>query len=203
MEDDEEVSQSAQGKPTPRSAEDRNEEEENYDEFDLLAQMNERSLGSSRMRQASIGNATGYIRSFSENTAVTSGTGEKVSATWTTTGSACSHATSEDDSTSLRQKHAQKVLFAAKHRRNIHGRRNRDYTSITDELELMIAASPPLELQNVADVNAPKSPAPPPAILIETECLHDAEEADYELMETIIHQRLRRDSTNLQVRICI
>ena len=33
---------------------------------------------------------------------------------------------------------------------------------------------------------------------IETECLHDAEEADYELMETIIHNRLRRDSTNLQ-----
>ena len=32
---------------------------------------------------------------------------------------------------------------------------------------------------------------------IETECLHDAEEADYELMETIIHNRLRRDSTNL------
>ena len=34
--------------------------------------------------------------------------------------------------------------------------------------------------------------------LIETECLHDAEEADYELMETIIDNRLRRDSTNLQ-----
>ena len=33
---------------------------------------------------------------------------------------------------------------------------------------------------------------------IETECLHDAEEADYELMETIIDNRLRRDSTNLQ-----
>merc|ERR1712001_123220 len=37
-----------------------------------------------------------------------------------------------------------------------------------------------------------------PAIQIETECLHDAEEADYELMETIIDNRLRRDSTNLQ-----
>ena len=35
-------------------------------------------------------------------------------------------------------------------------------------------------------------------IFIETECLHDAEEADYELMETIIDNRLRRDSTNLQ-----
>ena len=33
---------------------------------------------------------------------------------------------------------------------------------------------------------------------VETECLHDAEEADYELMETIIDNRLRRDSTNLQ-----
>ena len=32
---------------------------------------------------------------------------------------------------------------------------------------------------------------------IEKECLHDAEEADYELMETIIHNRLRRDSTNM------
>ena len=93
-------------------------------------------------------------------------------------------------------KQTQRVILAAKHRRNIHGRR-RDYTSITDELELMIAASPPLELHKVTDINTSVSPAPVPAILIETECLHDAEEADYDLMETIIHQRLRRDSTNL------
>ena len=85
------------------------------------------------------------------------------------------------------------MFLAAKHRRQIHGKR-RDYTSITDELELMIAASPPLELQPEI-INDPVTP--PPAILIETECLHDAEEADYELMETIIHKRLRRDSTNL------
>lgn len=42
----------------------------------------------------------------------------------------------------------------------------------------MLAASPPVELQTVTDAAASAiSPAPPPAIRIEKECLHDAEEA--------------------------
>lgn len=56
----------------------------------------------------------------------------------------------------------------------------RDYTSITDELECMIPSPIP-----------DPSPAPisTPAIKIETETLHDAEETDYHLMETLIERR--------------
>ncbi|XP_059081116.1 transient receptor potential cation channel trpm-like isoform X3 [Tigriopus californicus] len=65
---------------------------------------------------------------------------------------------------------------------------NRDYTSITDELECLIAESP----------NQETSSSPPPGIKIETDNLRDAEEVDYILMESLINRRLRRDSTNLQ-----
>ena len=71
-------------------------------------------------------------------------------ATHTTTGSNCSHTCSEEDFSHRAMK---KVIFAAKQRRQIHGKR-KDYTSITDELELMIASSPPLELP----VDRPPSP---------------------------------------------
>lgn len=66
---------------------------------------------------------------------------------------------------------------------------NRDYTSITDELECLIVAPLPV---------TPITPPPPPAIKIESETLHDAEETDYNLMESLINRRLRRDSHNLQ-----
>jgi hypothetical protein len=59
---------------------------------------------------------------------------------------------------------------------------------------MMIASSPPMDL---VPISSP-SPKPLPSIQIETECLHDAEEADYHLMETIIQNRLGKDSTNLQ-----
>ena len=71
-------------------------------------------------------------------------------ATHTTTGSNCSHTCSEED---LSHRAMKKIIFAAKQRRQIHGKR-KDYTSITDELELMIASSPPLELP----VDRPPSP---------------------------------------------
>lgn len=173
------------------SKNDNNDHDENYDEFDLLHDMKDRSI---RRKRTTSESGPRYLRSLSENTPQTP-LGGLGAAAWTTTGSAISATAS--DASSVRQRHSQKVILAAKHRRHIHGKR-RDYTSITDELELMIAASPPLELQSVTDAaEAALSPMPPPAIRIEKECLHDAEEADYELMETIIHKRLRRDSTNL------
>ena len=66
---------------------------------------------------------------------------------------------------------------------------NRDYTSITDELECLIPA--PM----IPDTSV--SPCPP-AIQVESENLRDAEEADFLLMESLIQRRLRRDSHNLQ-----
>ena len=76
--------------------------------------------------------------------------------------------------------------------RKIHSRKHRkDYTSITDQLEEMICVTPNTRSES-------KSPKPDmPAIEIEAKCLHDAEETDYNLMETLIEQRLRRDSHNL------
>ena len=38
----------------------------------------------------------------------------------------------------------------------------------------------------------------PPAVKIEVETLHDAEETELNLMESLIEKRLRRDSHNLQ-----
>ncbi len=56
---------------------------------------------------------------------------------------------------------------------------SRDYTSITDQLE----------------VRLPRSPARPgrllPAIRVEASTLMDAEEADYNLFENLIERRLR------------
>ena len=75
--------------------------------------------------------------------------------------------------------------------RKIHRKQRRDYTSITDQLEEMICVTPNPRSES-------KSPRPDiPAIEIEAKCLLDAEETDYNLMETLIEQRLRRDSTNL------
>ena len=157
--------------------------EENYDEFDTLTKID---LSRSRNFSGS-GDAPSrtYLRSLSEGVQVQS------IHTHTTTGSNCSHNTCSEEE--VNQRSLKKIMFAAKHRRQIQGRR-KDYTSITDDLELMIATSPPLDLP----IDQPSSPPQNlPAIQIETECLHDAEEADYELMETIIHNRLKRDSNCL------
>ncbi len=70
---------------------------------------------------------------------------------------------------------------------------SRDYTSITDELESLI------ELPFRAATDGPRvSPAQPPAVRMQAETLHDAEETDFNLMESLIERRLRRDSHNLQ-----
>ena len=61
----------------------------------------------------------------------------------------------------------------------------RDYTSITDELECMIPSP----------IHDPcPAPVATPAIKIETETLHDAEETDYHLMETLIERRYEIES---------
>lgn len=173
---------------TEIKSEDENEEE-NYDEFDVLTDIHTDSRRSRNLSGGGAGtgsNNPGYLRSLSE------GVPQAGIGTYTTTGSNCSHTCSDEE---VNQRTIKKIIIAAKQRRQIHGKR-KDYTSITDELELMIASSPPLDLPNI---DQPLTPQPNmPAIQIETECLHDAEEADYELMETIIDNRLRRDSTNLQ-----
>ena len=62
---------------------------------------------------------------------------------------------------------------------------------------MMIAASPPADLP--IEPENPRSPTGqlPKFEIEDSEYLNDAEEVDYEMMETIIHKRLRRDSTNL------
>ena len=102
------------------------------------------------------------------------------------------HTASEEDGLTTKQR----ILLAAKHRRQLHGKR-KNYTSITDDLEMMIAASPPADLP--IEPENPRSPCGqiPKFEIEDSEYLNDAEEVDYEMMETIIHKRLRRDSTNL------
>ena len=85
----------------------------------------------------------------------------------------------------------------------VHAHR-KDYTTITDDLEHLITTA------GAADSGHSRSPSPQggdrdkdkdnnpnPRIQIEAECLHDAEETDYNLMEKLIERRLRRDSHNL------
>lgn len=84
-----------------------------------------------------------------------------------------------------------KAKAYASKRSNINARRRklttRDYTSITDELEMQI--STPIQ------DSASTPPQPLQAIKMETEKLRGAEEADYNLMEKIIERRLRRDDS--------
>ena len=75
-------------------------------------------------------NNPGYLRSLSE------GVPQAGIGTYTTTGSNCSHTCSDEE---VNQRTIKKIIIAAKQRRQIHGKR-KDYTSITDELELMIAS---------------------------------------------------------------
>ena len=79
--------------------------------------------------------------------------------------------------------------LSTKTRRRIVAASTREYTSITDELECLMPEPRP---------DPSPTPPPPPAIMIQTETLHDAEEADFNLMESLIERRLRRDSHNLQ-----
>ncbi len=65
---------------------------------------------------------------------------------------------------------------------------NRDYTSITDELELKLIVNP-----IIPDRAEEQSPEPLPAVQIESEQLRDAEEADYNLMERLIERRLKKE----------
>lgn len=158
--------------------------EEHYDEFDVLA-----GVRDTRTRKYS---GRGYFRTNSEN-APTSAT------TITTTGSIGSQSDIDEDGSEA-YKRQRRASLAISKRLRIHGRR-RDYTSITDELELMIATSPPagmVPVDSTACLQTLATTQVPPAIQIEAECLHNAEDADYNLMESIIHRRLRRDSYNLQ-----
>ncbi len=165
------------------------------------------------------GSGQAYFRSVSDN--VTGGLPlvGPPTATLTTTGSGLSHTGSEDEvilaamvseaadfDLTTGSKHHARMLMAARQRRKIQGKR-RNYTSITDELELlMTTVSPPcldlpIDEEGATGLSPPSTtqtvaPAPP-SIQIESELLHDAEEADYHLMEDLIHKRLRRSSTNL------
>ena len=62
----------------------------------------------------------------------------------------------------------------------------RDYTSITDQLEVLMPNS----------WNVRKEENTLPAVQVEAEMLKDAEDDDYNLFENVIERRLRRDSTN-------
>ncbi len=70
----------------------------------------------------------------------------------------------------------------------------RDYTSITDDLEMMMQPSVAAAVASSRTTPPPQ----PPSIKIEVDTLHDAEETDYNLLESLIERRLRRDSHNLQ-----
>ena len=123
--------------------------EENYDEFDLMADVKDRPNARTRTDSG-----PGFLRSLSDCVPQSIGAA---------TGSACSHIESDDDGASMNNlRTRQKIMFAAKHRRQIHGKR-RDYTSITDELELMIAASPPIDMHETC---SSPSPQPLPSIQV-------------------------------------
>ncbi len=96
------------------------------------------------------------------------------------------------------------LLFHQQHRRKLSARHRmasmastRDYTSITDELEILLPASV-AAASSATPAGARAATPQPPAIKIEVETLHDAEETDFNLMETLIEKRLRRDSHNLE-----
>eukprot|EP00092_Neocalanus_flemingeri_P021755 GFUD01023599.1.p1 GENE.GFUD01023599.1~~GFUD01023599.1.p1 ORF type:complete len:1565 (-),score=309.61 GFUD01023599.1:400-5094(-) len=63
----------------------------------------------------------------------------------------------------------------------------RDYTSITDQLEVLLPTS----------WNMRREENTLPAVQVEADMLKDAEDDDYNLFESVIERRLRRDSTNL------
>ena len=107
--------------------------------------------------------------------------------------SKASHSDEEiSDTTESEIENAKHRLSVFPMNRKIHSRKqHRHYTSITDQLEEMISVTPHIRSES-------RSPRPDiPAIEIETKCLHDAEEMDYNLMENLIEKRLRRDSHNL------
>ena len=62
----------------------------------------------------------------------------------------------------------------------------------------MIAVSPLPDRRSPGITLSSRRHANNESVEIETEHLHDAEEADYNLMEALITQRLRRSSANLQ-----
>lgn len=67
-----------------------------------------------------------------------------------------------------------------------HVVKTREYTSITDHLEVLVPNS----------WNIRKQENTIPAVQVEADMLKDAEDDDYNLFETVIERRLRRDSTN-------
>jgi hypothetical protein len=97
------------------SQEDKELSEENYDEFDLMTEMavdiRRRTLSGNHSGPQLM--APGYHRSVSECLP-----GRE---TTVTTGSACSHTGSEEDKSGYTHRQRQKVMFAAKQRRHIHG----------------------------------------------------------------------------------
>ena len=74
----------------------------------------------------------------------------------------------------------------APHRRDFN---RRDYTSITDELEVL--------LPGCAQGRDENEPSPPVAIKIEEHMLQDAEDDDYNAFENLIERRMRRDSCDM------
>jgi hypothetical protein len=69
---------------------------------------------------------------------------------------------------------------------NKHVVKTREYTSIMDHLEVLVPNS----------WNIRKQANTIPAVQVEADMLKDAEDDDYNLFETVIERRLRRDSTN-------
>ena len=74
----------------------------------------------------------------------------------------------------------------ATHRRDFN---RRDYTSITDELEVL--------LPGCAQGRDENEMTPPVAIRIEEHMLQDAEDDDYNAFENLIERRMRRDSCDM------
>ena len=74
----------------------------------------------------------------------------------------------------------------ATHRRDFN---RRDYTSITDELEVLLPGG--------AQGRDENEPTPPVAIRIEEHMLKDAEDDDYNAFENLIERRMRRDSCDM------
>ena len=62
----------------------------------------------------------------------------------------------------------------------------------------MIAVSPMPDRRSPCGLGGSRRHLNNSSVEIETEHLHDAEEADYNLMEALIAKRLRKSSANLQ-----
>ncbi len=78
--------------------------------------------------------------------------------------------------------------------------RQKDISNLGFSFFQMIAVSPLPDRRSpcVTSANGTRRHANNTSVEIETEHLHDAEEADYNLMEALIAKRLRRSSANLQ-----